>query len=321
MLAAVFGAGGQTGYYLCRELLTSGYSVIGVVRNNTPKLFPTYKGYSQLELDLSERIDFQRAFLGQEPSIFVNLAGLSSVLECESKLELSYRLNFELVRDLLSFVETLNSKNGNQTYFFQASSSEMYSGNSTLKVVDEFTPLSPYSTYGKHKSLAHQLVQQVRNDTESKASNLILFNHESPRRPAHFVSRKITKSAYEISLGVLGQLELGNTGAKRDWGHAEDYAKVLKRLIDSRHSGDFVLGSGLLHSINEFVQIAFNYFNLQPASKYIITSKILTRSNEHPGLTGDTSTIRGLIGELNLRSFEDMIIDMCRHEKLNSIVD
>ena len=317
MLVAVFGAGGQTGYYLCRDLLKSGYSVIGVVRNNTPKLFPSFKGYKQFEIDLSERIDFQRSFLGQKPNILVNLAGLSSVLDCESKPELSYRLNYELVRDLLFFVDTLNQKNGNDTFFFQASSSEMYSANSTLRVVDESTPLSPYSTYGSHKALAHQLVQQVRIGTEAKVSNLILFNHESPRRPANFVSRKITKSAYEISLGISDRLELGNVNTKRDWGHAEDYAQILKRLIDSKHTGDFVLATGILHSINDFVQIAFNHFNLQPTSKYVTISKNLTRLNEHSGLIGDTSKVRGLIGELNLRSFEDTIIDMCQHEKLN----
>lgn len=317
MRVAVFGAGGQTGFYLCKNLLDSGYSVIGIVRNNSQRLFSSNQNYIQIAVDLSEQIDFQSIFLGQEPDILVNLTGLSSVLDCESKPELSYRLNYELVRDLLSFVDTLNQENGNETFFFQASSSEMYSANSTLKVVDESTPLTPLSTYGIHKSLAHQLVQRTRCEMGVKASNLILFNHESPRRPAKYVSRKITKTAYEISLGISDCLELGNVNTSRDWGHAEDYAQVIKRLVDSKPNGEFVIASGSLHSINEFVQIAFDYFNLRPANKYVTISRSLTRLNEHSGLMGNTSKVHGLIGELNLRSFEDTVIDMCQHEKFN----
>lgn len=317
MIVAVFGAGGQTGFYLCRKLLESGYLVIGIVRNNSPILFPGNNKYRQIEVDLLEYIDFQLKFFGQEPDILVNLTGLSSVMDCESHPELSYRLNFELVNDLLCFAETLQHKSSKEIFFFQASSSMMYSGNLTLKWVDEFTPLSPSSTYGIHKSLAHQLVQRTRREKGVKASNLILFNHESPRRTTKYVSRKITKTAYEISLGISDNLELGNVNICRDWGHAEDYAEVIKRLIDSRHDGEFVIASSSLHSINDFVEIAFNYFNLRPACKYVTVSEDFIRFNEHSGLMGDTSKIRELIGELNLRSFEDTIHDMCLHEKLN----
>lgn len=317
VLVAVFGAGGQTGYYLCQELLDSGHSVIGIVRNKSRKLFPFLQNYDQIVLDLSKQNDFQSIFLDQHPDVIVNLAGLSSVLACESSPEISYRLNFELVKDLINYLSITQQKEGKKVFYYQASSSEMYTANRALELVDESTALSPHSTYGSHKSLAHQLVQRARNDLGVYASNMILFNHESPRRPSNYVSRKITKTAYEISLGISNSLVLGNVNTKRDWAHAQDYAHVIKRLIDSSYFGDFVIASGVLRSIKEFVEVTFDYFNLRPTSKYLAISTSLSRKNDHPGLRGETSNIRSLIGELRLRNFEDTISDMCEHEKLN----
>lgn len=313
---AIIGAGGQLGFYVTKRLLGRGFKVIGVVRSGSQNLFPGYELYSQVGMDLSKPILFQKVFSEMDLGIIINLAGLSSTQDCERNPSYSEIVNFGLVTTLLDYVAKNQDENSHDIRFFQASSSEMFSGDYSVKIVNESTPLAPDSIYGKHKALAHEFVQKTRVQKNIDATNLILFNHESPRRETKYISRKITRTSWEIAHGYTNFLSVGNIAVSRDWSHAEDFSHVIENLIHTKSCGDLVVASGSLHSIQSFVQTSFEFFNLQPKDKYLRICKDLFRSSDHPGLMGDPSKLKSLLGHVKLRNFEELVIDMCQSEGL-----
>jgi GDPmannose 4,6-dehydratase len=176
--------------------------------------------------------------------------------------------------------------------------------------ITEKTAHNPQSPYAEHKSMAHNLCLRARRDRDVKIGVAILFNHESPRRPLKFVSRKITHGAYLISKGIEKKLTLGNISISRDWGYAPDYVNAMKIIAENTRTDDFIIATGKLHSLEDMCRVAFEAKGLGDFTEFVESDRSLYREVENSGLIGLADKARL---ELNWRSrltFEEMIRQM-----------
>jgi GDPmannose 4,6-dehydratase len=314
MTALIFGAGGQTGSYLAEHLIRQGNSVIGVTRRASRFGLEKNPLYKEIIYDITSPTRLFNILQASHPSVIYNLASLSSVKACEDNPEFSKQINFEFVNSLLRDALKYQNINNFPIKIIQASSSEMYTGDLSRTSVDEKSPLNPGSVYGEHKALAHDAVTEYRKRKNLWASNVILFNHESPRRPENFVSRKITKFAYYKSLGKVDTISLGNLNVERDWGYAPDYALGMAKIANLVSSGNYLLASGELHSILKFGDAAFRFFKLGSFIDSVNIDDDLKRSNEHPGISGNNLYTLSKIGGLNAKNFSEIVSIMCSAE-------
>jgi GDPmannose 4,6-dehydratase len=310
----VFGALGQDGSYLIEQLSANQDRVIAVVRNSS--VIPSRYQNRQIEFvkgDILSDEFVYSLFERFKPTHIYNLASASSVAESYLNPAQSLQINLEFVRLLINTLERYRTIHGQDIYLLQASSSEMF-GPDNHSLISEGTSHDPRSPYAEHKSLAHKLCANTRNTRELKIGTVILFNHESPRRPAKFVSRKITRGAYFVSRGLESELVLGNIDVTRDWGYAPDYVEAMILVAKNRHVDDFVIATGQLRSLRDLCQIAFQTTGILDYQRYIRTDSSFFRSNENSGLVGDSSKIRALLGWKPKVSFEQMIEEMVRAE-------
>jgi GDPmannose 4,6-dehydratase len=187
----------------------------------------------------------------------------------------------------------------------------MYSGYPAETVVSETTELKPLTTYGEHKTIAH-LATLMRNQTDGNAQTVILFNHESPRRPQRFVSQKITKGLVSMKYGNIERLTLGNIHSRRDWGFADDYALGILKLIENQNFDSVILASGELHSVREFIVEGAKFLGIENALKRIEIDPNLLRKKENDGLIGDSSKARHFLEwkqTVNFRELIQLMID------------
>jgi len=189
--------------------------------------------------------------------------------------------------------------------FYQASSSEMFGGD-IKGSLNENSPFEPKSPYAASKVFSHNISKLYRQSYDIFASNGILFNHESPLRGETFVTRKITKAVGRISLGLQKKLTLGNLNASRDWGFAGDYVEAMWMMLQHTISDDWVVATGETHTVQEFVDEAFNYVNLD-SKDYVTTSKKYFRPNEVDYLLGDSTKARKELGWKPKNSFKDLV--------------
>src|SRR6201982_1758957 len=266
--ALITGVTGQDGSYLAELLLGKGYEVHGIIRRastfNTGRLDPIYadqhSGRSRLFLhygDLSDASALARLIGKVQPDEVYNLAAQSHVRVSFDSPEYTTDITATgTVRLLEAIRET-----GIKPRFYQASSSEMY-GLVQETPQTEKTPFYPRSPYGCAKVYSYWVTVNYRESYGLHASNGILFNHESPRRGATFVTRKITRAVAHIRLGLQEKLYLGNLDARRDWGYAPDYVRAMWLMLQQDRPEDYVIGSGEAHSVREFVEAAFAHVNL-----------------------------------------------------------
>ncbi|WP_026941277.1 GDP-mannose 4,6-dehydratase [Hellea balneolensis] len=268
--ALITGVTGQDGAYLARLLLEKGYIVHGVKRRassfNTSRIDPLYvdphvdgaKFFLHYG-DLTDSTNLIRIVQETQPDEIYNLGAQSHVQVSFETPE--YTANSDAVGTLriLEAIRILGLEKTSK--FYQASTSELYG-----KVVEtpqsETTPFYPRSPYGAAKLYAYWITVNYREAYGIHASNGILFNHESPMRGETFVTRKITRAASRIKQGLENVLYLGNLDAKRDWGHARDYVEGMWRIVQQDTADDFVLGTGELHSVRDFVQSAFKHVDM-----------------------------------------------------------
>lgn len=308
MKVLIFGSSGQTGSYLVQKLLEEGNHVIGVARRKFPYALFNEELFTEIVLDPTEKEVLERIIDFTDFDAVVNFLSLSSVAECEKNSEVSKRINFEFAASLFNFVSKKSRKTNTPIRIIQASSSEMYGGYPSGTLIDETLSLNPISTYGKHKSLAHLHLEQVKVENELiSASSLILFNHESPRRDSRFVTKKIIDTIYEISKGMETTLHLGDIEVKRDWGYAADFAIGIAEVLSSSSNLNFVIATGSLHSVKDFCDETFENFGIPVEKRIIVCEKSLMRSRNNNGLAGSTD----LIGkELNWRpkvGFQELV--------------
>jgi GDPmannose 4,6-dehydratase len=307
--ALITGVTGQDGSYLAELLLSKGYEVHGVTRD-TNEVVTT--GVIAHELDLATDSAIAELIATVEPNEIYNLAALSSVYQSWQSPALTARLNGAVVAEMLAAVKVIHDRGKTDIRFVQASSAEIF-GAPTESPQNEQTTVRPTSPYGAAKAYAHGLVGAYRTAGVA-ASSVILYNHESPRRPETFVTRKITAAAARISLGLQDTVELGNLDARRDWGWAPDYVDALVRTARHTEPDDFIIATGVSHSVREFVAAAFARAGVDDWQDRVRVSDTLLRSGDAPLQLGDASKARQLLDWSPTLNFDGIVSAMVDHD-------
>lgn len=271
--ALVTGITGQDGSYLAEFLLSKGYEVHGIIRRastfNTTRINHIYadphdpSGNLRLYYgDLSDVEQISNLIYNVKPDEVYHLGAQSHVRVSFDIPEYTTNVTALGTTRILEAIR----KSGNGIKFYQASSSEMFGASSPPQ--DETTPFAPRSPYACSKAYAYWMVKNYRDGYKIFACNGILFNHESPRRGETFVTRKITRAIASILAKKQDVLYLGNMNARRDWGFAPEYVEIMWKILQQNKADDFVIGTGEMHSVKEFVEATFNYAGLD-YEKYI----------------------------------------------------
>ena len=259
--ALITGITGQDGSYLAELLLDKGYEVFGVVRRlsapNVWRIQHLLERVTLMQADLLDQLSLIKAVEVSQPDEFYNLAAMSFVPSSWDQPMLTGEFNAQGVTRALEAIRAVNPK----IRFYQASSSEMY-GRVREVPQTEMTPFYPRSPYGVSKVFGHYITVNYRESYDLFAVSGILFNHESPRRGIEFVTRKVTDGVARIKLGLTDKLLLGNRDAKRDWGFSGDYVRAMWMMLQQDRADDYVIATGEAHSVQELVEVAFDYAGL-----------------------------------------------------------
>jgi GDPmannose 4,6-dehydratase len=303
--ALITGIGGQDGSLLAELLLDQGYEVYGIVRRagaSYPNLAAIRERIDLVEADLNDQLALVRALRTAKPHEVYNLASVSFVPASWEQPVLTAELAAVGVTALLEAIREVDT----DTRFYQASSSEIF-GEPVESPQTEETPLSPLTPYGVAKAYAHFITRSYRRRYGLHASQGILYNHESPRRPLEFLPRKVSHAAAAISLGLEGELWLGDLEARRDWGYALDYVRAMWLMLQQDEGGEFVVATGETHSVRELVEIAFSRVGLD-WSEYVHVDQSLVRGKaELHNLVGDPTQARKQLGWRPTVSFDELV--------------
>lgn len=289
--ALITGVTGQDGTYLSELLIEKGYEVFGLVRDlKAANVFETSKLIPQLNFiggDLREPVSLRAALDQTGPTEIYNLGAMSFVGESWDKATLTTEVSAVGVLNLLEATRLYAGSDISSAKFYQASSSEMY-GAAAASPQDETTAFWPRSPYGVAKVFGHHMTINYRESYGLHASSGILFNHESPRRGERFVTRKITQAVARISLGLQEKLVLGNLETRRDWGFAGDYVDAMWRMMQEEEASDYVIATGEVHSLRDFVDIAFNAVGISDWSGLVEQDKTFMRPADIQVLVGNS---------------------------------
>jgi GDPmannose 4,6-dehydratase len=301
----ITGVTGQDGSYLAELLLEKGYDVHGMVRRSSTERFDRIEHLrDRITLHQGDLLD-QRSLVdtlrASAPDEIYNLAAMSFVAVSWVQPTLTAEFSGVGVTRILEAVREVCP----QARFYQASSSEMF-GKVREIPQTELTPFYPRSPYGVAKAYGHFITVNYRESYDLHATSGILFNHESPRRGLEFVTRKITWHAAAIRLGLAEKLQLGNLEAERDWGYAKDYVEAMWMMLQRDEPEDFVIATGIAHSVRDCVAIAFDQANVDVQSHVAIDSQFV-RPAEVDHLIGDHSKATELLGWRPSTDFETMI--------------
>ena len=291
--ALITGVTGQDGSYLAELLLERGYQVFGLVRRTSSPGLARLEGIiDRLKLipgDLGDQSSLMRAVAEARPQEVYNLAAQSFVPTSWSEPVATAQVTALGATRLLEALRTVAP----EARFYQASTSEMFGASSPPQ--SEATPFHPRSPYGVAKVYAHCATVNYRESYGLFATSGILFNHESPRRGLEFVTRKITRCAARIAVGLESELTLGNLAARRDWGFAGDYVHAMWLMLQADEPRDFVVATGETHSVREFCEAAFGILDMD-WSEYVRVDADLLRPAEVDYLVGDATQAREGLG-------------------------
>ncbi len=303
--ALITGITGQDGSYLAELLLAKGYEVHGMVRRSSTETFERIAhldGQIQLhQADLLDQSSLVEMLREVRPRELYNLAAQSFVPTSWAQPSLTGEFTALGVTRMLDAVRLVDAS----TRFYQASSSEMY-GRVRAVPQNEDTPFYPRSPYAVAKTYGHYITVNYRESYDLFAVSGILFNHESPRRGREVVTRKVTEHAARIKLGLADTLALGNVDGKRDWGFAGEYVEAMWAMLQQDAAEDFVIGTGLQHSVRDCCQIAFEYVGLDPADFVRIDEQFL-RPAEVDTLLADPRKAADKLGWRAKVSFRELI--------------
>jgi len=246
------------------------------------------------------------------PDEIYNLAGLSSVAKSWDDPVTTAEVNAVAVVRLLAVIKEA-SVDGWAPRLLQASSAEIF-GQPERSPQDESTPLRPSSPYGLAKAYAHQSVGLARRTRQLHASTVILYNHESPLRPDSFVTRKVTKAAAAISLGLQEELRLGSLDVSRDWGFAGDYVDAMIRAVRHDVPDDYVIATGETHSLSQLVETAFAAAGITDWAAHVRTDDAFVRPAEITSMVGDSTHARRTLGWAPRVSFVELVSTMVSHD-------
>jgi len=339
-VALITGATGQDGAYLAELLINKGYMVHGIKRRsssfNTGRVDHLYQDPHEAGLrfllhygDMTDATNLIRIVQDTQPDEIYNLAAQSHVQVSFETAEYTANADGLGTLRLLEAIRILGLEK--RTRFYQASTSELY-GQVQETPQRETTPFRPRSPYGAAKLYAYWMTVNYREAYGMHASNGILFNHEGPTRGETFVTRKITRAVAAINLGAQDTLFLGNLDAKRDWGHARDYVEGMWRILQQDEPDDYVLATGEMHSVREFVEHAFAQVDIRIAWRGkgadekgvdAATGRVLVkvdpryfRPTEVDLLIGDPSKARTKLGWRHKTSFDTLVADMVEADRI-----
>ena len=303
--ALVTGITGQDGSYLAEFLLDRGYAVYGLVRRSSTVNFERIQHFQEkIELlsgDLLDQNSLDSALRKAKPDEVYNLGAQSFVPASWEQPLLTGEITGLGVIRILEAIRGVNDK----IRFYQASTSELF-GKAMETPQSENTPFYPRSPYGVSKLYAHWITVNYRESYNMFACAGILFNHESPRRGLEFVSRKITRAVARIKLGLDSEVRLGNLDARRDWGFAGDYVNAMWLMLQQDEPRDYVIATGVDHTIRDFCREAFDYVDLD-WNDYVVVDEKLFRPAEVHILRGDPAKAEAALGWKPDVSFEDLV--------------
>jgi GDPmannose 4,6-dehydratase len=306
----ITGITGQDGSYLAELLLDKGYEVYGMMRRSSaPNLWRIQHIVDRIVLkpaDLLDQLSLLRLLDDVRPAEVYNLAAMSFVPASWDQPMLTGEFNAQGVTRLLDAVRQVDPG----IRFYQASSSEMF-GKVREVPQSEQTPFYPRSPYGVSKVFAHYITVNYRESYNLFAVSGMLFNHESPRRGLEFVTRKVTEGVARIKLGLADTLSIGNLDAQRDWGFAGDYVRAMWLMLQRERPDDYVIATGVSHSVRDLVEIAFSHVGLD-WQKHVRVDQALLRPAEVDHLLGDASKARAELGwtpSVNFKQLIEMMVD------------
>ena len=312
----ITGISGQDGSYLAELLLNQGYEVHGLVRRaalEEPhkklwRIFPIINDITLHTGSLESHTGLFEVVRNVEPDYIYHLGAMSFVsYEFEDEYH-TLTTNLGSTHTLLSAVQKFIP----ECKFYFAASSEMFGLSQTAPQSEE-TPFNPRSVYGISKLAGFHLCKAFRENKGLHTSSGILFNHESPRRGGEYVTQKIVSQAVAIKRGQVKELKLGNLDAKRDWGHAKDYVIAMQKMTELEKADDFVISSGITHSVREFCQKAFACLDLNYRD-YVVSDPLFFRPSEKIPLCGDNSKAKKILGWVPTHSFNSIIEEMIEFE-------
>ena len=308
--AIISGITGQDGSYLAELLLEQGYQVTGIVRRSSaPNLWRIQHILDRIDLlpaDLLDQLSLIKTVETVQPQEFYNLAAMSFVPASWDQPMLTGEFNAQGVTRVLEAIRQVDRS----IRLYQASSSEMF-GKVQEVPQTEKTPFYPRSPYGVSKVYGHYITVNYRESYNLFAVSGILFNHESPRRGLEFVTRKVTDGVARIKLGLADSLALGNLGACRDWGFAGDYVRAMWLMLQQSEAEDYVISTGVAHSVQDLVEIAFARVGLE-WQKHVKLDPTLIRPAEVDHLIGDSSKARKKLNwkpVVEFKTLVEMMVD------------
>jgi GDPmannose 4,6-dehydratase len=310
--ALITGITGQDGSYLAELLLDKGYEVHGLIRRTTTVSYERIKHIQDrlnlMSADLTDLTSLIYALRECQPDEIYNLAAQSFVPASWAQPVLTGDVTAIGVTRMLDAIRTVNP----ETRFYQASSSEMFGKVQEVPQREE-TPFYPRSPYGVAKVYGHWITVNYRESYDLHLTSGILFNHESPRRGYEFVTRKVTRQAAMINLGLAKELRIGNLDAQRDWGFAGDYVRAMWLMLQQDKPDDYVVATGRTHTVQYLCEVAFNVLDMQ-WQNYTVQDEKFMRPAEVDLLIGDPSKAEQTLGWKPEVSFEQLIEMMVKSD-------
>jgi len=303
--ALITGIAGQDGSYLADLLLGKDYEVWGIVRASPSAHFPNLIGIQDrlrlVQGDLLDQMTLLDAISRAEPHELYNLAATSFVPASWRQPVMTAQFTAVGATSMLEAIRIVDAS----IRVYQASSSEIF-GATTDSPQSETTPFRPHTPYGVAKLYAHLMVSSYRERYGMHLSSGIAYNHESPRRPLEFVTRKVTRAAAAIKLGLAEEVRLGNLDATRDWGFAKDFAEAMWLMLQQPEGDDYLICTGVSRPVGELVQVAFDRAGLD-WEKYVVIDPDFVRPPDPVPLVGDPTKLNERLGWEPQTSFEEMI--------------
>ncbi len=304
--ALVIGIAGQDGSLLAELLLDEGYDVAGVVRQPVSTRFdnlePIRDALELVQADVLDELSLVDVLSATRPHEVYNLASPSFVPMSWRQPVLTAEFAAVGCTALLEAIRRVDDS----IRFYQASSSEIFGDPREVPQTEE-TPLAPVTPYGVAKAYAHFITRSYRRRYGLHASSGILYNHESPRRPLDFVTRKVSNAAAAVSLGLETGVALGDLDARRDWGYAGDYVRAMWLMLQRDEPDDYVIASGVGHSVRELVECAFAHVGLDWREHVVVDESLMRGKAELHDLVGSSEKARRKLGWEPSMAFEDLV--------------
>ena len=315
--ALLTGITGQDGLYLSELLLGKGYEVHAILRGqHNPKREMVEQSVPGVHLHLGDLTDLGslvRILALVEPEEFYNLGAISYVAYSWDNPMVTSNVTGLGALNALEAVRLHCGRDPRRVRFYQASSSEMFDGTHGSPQT-ESTLLHPRSPYGVAKVFAHHMTINYRESYGMHASSGILFNHESPRRGAEFVTRKVSRAVARIALGLQDTLAMGTLTARRDWGFAGDYVDAMWRMVQQDEPGDYVVATGRSHSVADLLDVAFTRVGIRDWSGHVVQDQRFLRPAEIDELVGDAGLAKERLGWEPTVGFVDLVNMMVDHD-------